>query len=195
MITINGKTYVLVNELKMRTQQDCLDCAASGDTALCDNLPTNCLNGGFYKELGDIKKVNMSTYDFEPNPDDYGPEPARIANPSLATSKVRQAADKPTAVGCKCSVCGEWQRWTPSGMCCKNGHGGVPGVNTKLYTVLSVTNLIAAAETYKVERDALAVSLNVQTKAADHWMSEACRDHNRLALLQEELVTSLNKQQ
>ena len=23
-----------------------------------------------------------------------------------------------------CSVCGEWQRWTPSGMVCKNGHGG-----------------------------------------------------------------------
>ena len=24
----------------------------------------------------------MSTYDFEPDPDDYGPEPAHIANPS-----------------------------------------------------------------------------------------------------------------
>ena len=35
--------------------------------------------------------------------------------------------------GCKCSICGEWQIWTPSGMVCKNGHGGAPGVNTKLY--------------------------------------------------------------
>ena len=26
----------------------------------------------------------MSTYDFEPNPDDYGPEPAHIANPRKA---------------------------------------------------------------------------------------------------------------
>lgn len=43
---------------------------------------------------------------------------------------------KPDAIGCTCSVCGEWQRWTPSGMVCKNGHGGAPGVNQRLYTTL-----------------------------------------------------------
>lgn len=41
---------------------------------------------------------------------------------------------EPDAIGCKCSVCGEWQRWTPSGMVCKNGHGGADGVNHRLYT-------------------------------------------------------------
>jgi hypothetical protein len=40
---------------------------------------------------------------------------------------------EPVATGCKCSVCGEWQRWTPSGMVCKNGHGGADGVNTCVY--------------------------------------------------------------
>jgi len=44
------------------------------------------------------------------------------------------AQQEPDAVGCKCSECGAWQRWTPSGMVCKNGHGGVPGVNHRLYT-------------------------------------------------------------
>jgi hypothetical protein len=34
--------------------------------------------------------------------------------------------------GCKCSLCHEWQYWTPSGMTCKNGHGGAPGINTPL---------------------------------------------------------------
>lgn len=41
--------------------------------------------------------------------------------------------NKSTAVGCKCSVCDEWQQWTPSGMVCKNGHGGVQGINTRLW--------------------------------------------------------------
>ena len=41
---------------------------------------------------------------------------------------------EPDAIGCKCSVCGEWQRWTPSGMVCKNGHGGADGINHRLYT-------------------------------------------------------------
>jgi hypothetical protein len=41
---------------------------------------------------------------------------------------------EPDAMGCKCSICGEWQRWTPSGMACKNGHGGARGINHRLYT-------------------------------------------------------------
>ena len=41
---------------------------------------------------------------------------------------------RPDAIGCKCSECGKWQRWTPSGMTCKNGHGGAPGINHRLYT-------------------------------------------------------------
>ena len=31
----------------------------------------------------------MSTYDFEPNPDDYGPEPSYIARPGATTIKIR----------------------------------------------------------------------------------------------------------
>jgi hypothetical protein len=41
---------------------------------------------------------------------------------------------KPDAMGCKCAECGAWQRWTPSGMVCKNGHGGASGINQRLYT-------------------------------------------------------------
>jgi hypothetical protein len=41
---------------------------------------------------------------------------------------------EPDAMGCKCSECGDWQRWTPSGMVCKNGHGGASGINQRLYT-------------------------------------------------------------
>jgi hypothetical protein len=44
------------------------------------------------------------------------------------------AQQEPDAIGCKCSECGKWQRWTPSGMTCKNGHGGAPGINHRLYT-------------------------------------------------------------
>ena len=46
---------------------------------------------------------------------------------------------KPDAMGCKCSECGEWQRWTPSGMVYKNGHGGVDGINHRLYTTPPAT--------------------------------------------------------
>lgn len=45
---------------------------------------------------------------------------------------------EPDAVGCRCSICNEWQRWTTSGMTCKNGHGGAAGVNQKLYTAAQV---------------------------------------------------------
>jgi len=41
---------------------------------------------------------------------------------------------EPDAMGCKCAECGAWQRWTPSGMVCKNGHGGASGINQRLYT-------------------------------------------------------------
>lgn len=59
-----------------------------------------------------------------------------------ANAEIRKALDdmpvaptqKPDAIGCKCSMCGEWQRWTPSGMVCKNGHGGAEGINQYLYT-------------------------------------------------------------
>jgi hypothetical protein len=36
---------------------------------------------------------------------------------------------EPDAIGRKCAECGEWQRWTPSGMVCKNGHGGASSIN------------------------------------------------------------------
>ena len=45
-----------------------------------------------------------------------------------------QPQQEPDAIGCKCLECGEWQRSTPSGMTCKNGHGGVQGINYRLYT-------------------------------------------------------------
>jgi hypothetical protein len=38
------------------------------------------------------------------------------------------------AIGCKCPLCGEWQRSTRSGMVCKNGHGGATGLNRRLFT-------------------------------------------------------------
>lgn len=41
---------------------------------------------------------------------------------------------EPDASGCRCAICYHWQYWTPSGMTCKNGHGGSEGINTKLYT-------------------------------------------------------------
>jgi hypothetical protein len=40
---------------------------------------------------------------------------------------------QPVAWGCKCRVCGEWQKSTPSGMVCAYGHGGAPGINVRLY--------------------------------------------------------------
>jgi hypothetical protein len=48
--------------------------------------------------------------------------------------RTQPAVQEPDAMGCKCSICGEWQRWTPSGMACKNGHGGARGINHRLYT-------------------------------------------------------------
>lgn len=52
----------------------------------------------------------------------------------LAAGLRAMADAKPNAIGVACSVCGEWQRNTRSGMVCKNGHGGAPGVNKRLYT-------------------------------------------------------------
>jgi hypothetical protein len=48
--------------------------------------------------------------------------------------KAAQRVQEPDAIGCQCAECGEWQRWTPSGMVCKNGHGGASGINQRLYT-------------------------------------------------------------
>jgi len=48
--------------------------------------------------------------------------------------KAAQPAKEPDAIGCQCAECGEWQKWTPSGMVCKNGHGGASGINQRLYT-------------------------------------------------------------
>jgi len=53
-----------------------------------------------------------------------------IYNAMLSAAPAQPA----NAIGCTCSVCGDWQRWTPSGMVCKNGHGGAPGINHRLYT-------------------------------------------------------------
>jgi len=55
-------------------------------------------------------------------------------------------SDEPAANGCQCVVCGEWQRWTPSGMTCKNGHGGAQGINTKLYTRPAPSEVTAAQQ-------------------------------------------------
>ena len=54
---------------------------------------------------------------------------------AAAIQKAKSTMPIPEANGCKCVVCFEWQYWTPSGMVCKNGHGGVKGINTQLYTV------------------------------------------------------------
>jgi hypothetical protein len=37
----------------------------------------------------------MSTYDFEPDPDDYGPEPPHIANPTVFVERVTLNSDPP----------------------------------------------------------------------------------------------------
>lgn len=44
--------------------------------------------------------------------------------------------DKKT-VALKCYMCGEWQIYTRSGMVCKNGHGGVQGLNIGIYEALT----------------------------------------------------------
>ena len=53
---------------------------------------------------------------------------------SLVDPLPAKPEQEPDGWGCKCSVCGEWQQWTPSGMVCKNGHGGADGINHRLYT-------------------------------------------------------------
>jgi hypothetical protein len=58
----------------------------------------------------------------------------RARNDRLESEAKVVSLQEPDAMGCKCSKCGEWQRWTPSGMVCKNGHGGVGGINHRLYT-------------------------------------------------------------
>lgn len=49
---------------------------------------------------------------------------------------------KPIAIGCTCSVCGEWQFSTTSGMVCSNGHGGASGINHRLYIPEQVRDLL-----------------------------------------------------
>lgn len=58
---------------------------------------------------------------------------------------------EPDAIGCRCSVCNEWQKYTRSGMVCKNGHGGAPGVNYKLYTAPQVEREPLTPEAYVFE--------------------------------------------
>lgn len=52
-----------------------------------------------------------------------------------------QVEATPDANGVRCSVCGEWQRSTPAGMVCKNGHGGAPGYNARVYSQKAVRAL------------------------------------------------------
>jgi hypothetical protein len=66
-------------------------------------------------------------YDFCANAAKTTPLPSPLAQPA-------PTVQKPDAMGCKCAECGAWQRWTPSGMVCKNGHGGASGINQRLYT-------------------------------------------------------------
>ena len=63
----------------------------------------------------------------------------RARNDRLESEAKVVSLQEPDAMGCKCSKCGEWQRWTPSGMVCKNGHGGVDGINHRLYTTPPAT--------------------------------------------------------
>jgi predicted house-cleaning noncanonical NTP pyrophosphatase (MazG superfamily) len=50
--------------------------------------------------------------------------------PTAPIAEERQAVleSQEAAKGMKCSVCGEPQHGTPSGVMCPNGHGGAPGV-------------------------------------------------------------------
>lgn len=52
---------------------------------------------------------------------------------SIGADRAAQPQGEP-AIGCKCPLCGEWQRSTRSGMVCKNGHGGATGLNRRLFT-------------------------------------------------------------
>jgi len=56
----------------------------------------------------------------------------KVLYEAIAREEAQSVA--PDAIGCKCSKCGEWKRSTPSGMACKNWHGGVGGLNVDLFT-------------------------------------------------------------
>jgi hypothetical protein len=60
--------------------------------------------------------------------------PANASLHRMLQGLLAQPEQEPVAIGCKCSECSEWQRWTPSGMTCKNGHGGARGINQRLFT-------------------------------------------------------------
>ena len=62
----------------------------------------------------------------------------KATNTPFKDTGVEAGSDE--AIGCQCSVCFEWQRWTPSGMVCKNGHGGAPGINRKLFTTQHISS-------------------------------------------------------
>jgi len=66
----------------------------------------------------------------------------------------KAAQQEPDAIGCQCAECGEWQKWTPSGMVCKNGHGGASGINQRLYTTPPADD----TQVYKDHGDALTIA-------------------------------------
>jgi hypothetical protein len=89
------------------------------------------------------------------------------------------AVQEPDAMGCKCSECGEWQRWTPSGMVCKNGHGGASGINHRLYTTPPAAQpavpegwkLVPVEPTHgmvKAFQDAMSLEFGMRTTAGYH---------------------------
>lgn len=97
------------------------------------------------------------------HPDDYK-EKKNDAIADLRTAIEQMKKQEPDAIGCKCSVCGEWQRWTPSGMVCKNGHGGVPGINQRLYTTPPAAPVQVPVATYTC--GVCGVSMMMETSAA-----------------------------
>jgi len=79
--------------------------------------------------------ATMSTHGFQKHIDQAKDDAiAAIKQALIYASHLAAPVQKPDAMGCKCAECGAWQRWTPSGMVCKNGHGGVGGINQRLYT-------------------------------------------------------------
>jgi len=79
------------------------------------------------------------------------------AREAITAIKEALAAPKqePDAMGCKCAECGAWQRWTPSGMVCKNGHGGASGINQRLYTTPPAAPVQEPVETWEDLHNAL----------------------------------------
>jgi len=121
--------------------------------------------------------------------DDCTNHNAQVTPLYAAPPDIEAITKEPDAIGCKCSVCGEWQRWTPSGMCCKNGHGGAPGINQKLYTVP------VGIEAITKERDEFQEKITAMCKAIPNydWSGDSEKSIAELAKERDAFAVDLAK--